>query len=232
MNCTNCGAPLPAASNICTFCETLNDTDLRAIGIRGAGADASNRTCPGCAQTLVHINIGQAKPLFIDRCPECLGIFFDNGELEAALHDNVSNVFDVDYRRLKQLNEHERRISAATDEVRYVKCPICRDLMHRRAYGARSGVIIDSCRAHGVWLDAGELGHLLKWVKAGGKKLQKQRREQEQRDAERERRVRVRPPDTGNFDSPMHAGGDSLFSPAYIPLLYVIMRLLAKLLIR
>jgi Zn-finger nucleic acid-binding protein len=53
--------------------------------------------------------------------------------------------------------------------VSYVPCPDCGKLMNRKNYGTRAGVVVDVCKEHGVWLDGGELGALLKWVKAGGK---------------------------------------------------------------
>ncbi|MFO7628090.1 MAG: zf-TFIIB domain-containing protein, partial [Prochlorococcaceae cyanobacterium] len=65
------------------------------------------------------------------------------------------------------------------------------DLMNRSLQGKRSGVVVDRCRDHGVWLDAGELLQLLEWARAGGVLLDQQRREEEQlqerrRDAEAE----------------------------------------------
>ena len=37
----------------------------------------------------------------------------------------------------------------------------------------RSGVITDVCFEHGVWLDSGELRHIMEWVKTGGMKKAK-----------------------------------------------------------
>lgn len=185
MNCANCGAPLPPTSNICTFCNTLNDTDLRAIGVRRPAGDASERICPRCDTPLTSVNIGDTKAIVIERCAKCLGLFFDPGELEAVLDDSVKHVYGIDYQRMQELNEHERRAGTFDKDVRYIKCPQCRELMMRRNFGARSGVVVDTCKACGVWLDAGELGHLLRWVKAGGRTLDHQRKEQERREAER-----------------------------------------------
>lgn len=43
--------------------------------------------------------------------------------------------------------------------------------MNRINFGYRSGVIVDSCKSHGVWLDNGEITHLMEWRKAGGQLL-------------------------------------------------------------
>jgi Zn-finger nucleic acid-binding protein len=55
--------------------------------------------------------------------------------------------------------------------------------MNRVNFGASSGVVVDRCKEHGVWLDGGELRHLFEWMKAGGKLLQ-QKKDDEQRAAE------------------------------------------------
>jgi hypothetical protein len=46
--------------------------------------------------------------------------------------------------------------------------------MARKNFGGTSGVIVDTCRDHGVWFDAGELPRVLDFVEAGG--LAEQRR--------------------------------------------------------
>lgn len=61
----------------------------------------------------------------------------------------------------------------------YKKCPVCRDFMNRKNFGTKSGVIYDSCKSHGIWLDGGELKRLLKWKKAGGQLLHEERRQEE-----------------------------------------------------
>ena len=43
--------------------------------------------------------------------------------------------------------------------------------MNRKNFGHSSGVIIDQCNKHGIWLDSGEITHLLEWKKAGGELL-------------------------------------------------------------
>lgn len=40
--------------------------------------------------------------------------------------------------------------------------------MNRVNFGRRSGVIVDVCRAHGTWFDAGELVAALEFVAQGG----------------------------------------------------------------
>ena len=49
----------------------------------------------------------------------------------------------------------------------YKKCPYCKDLLGRENFGSSSGVIIDACHIHGVWLDAPELGKIFNFVANG-----------------------------------------------------------------
>ena len=47
-------------------------------------------------------------------------------------------------------------------------CPICGELMPRRNFRRISGVLIDICRDHGIWLDPGELEQIRCFIANGG----------------------------------------------------------------
>lgn len=49
-------------------------------------------------------------------------------------------------------------------------------MMRRMSFAYRSGVIIDQCSQHGIWLDNGEMTHLMEWKKAGGQLLHQQKK--------------------------------------------------------
>ena len=60
--------------------------------------------------------------------------------------------------------------------------------MNRSNFGSRSGVIVNACGDHGIWLDSGELRRLFEWKKAGGMLLHEQRQlETAQEKAKREK---------------------------------------------
>lgn len=191
-NCSNCSAPLPANSIICEYCKTRNDTDLRGLHHFTTHATESARTCPRCAISLRTIDLKINGTFLIERCDRCLGLFFDPAELEALLEATVSNVYDINRSRLDDINN---RMSPADNPVTYIKCPVCSKLMNRINFGTKSGVIVDRCRDHGVWLDGGELRHLFEWMKAGGQLLTQEREEQlrkeKERELEREKRTAV-----------------------------------------
>ena len=167
MNCVNCGAPLPAKSTICAHCGSRNEVDLRGIHRYTVETPESARNCPRCDISMATINVGQGKTFLIEQCPNCSGLFFDPGEVEALLKGSVAHVYDFDYELLETLTSETYR----PDPVIYLKCPVCRTLMNRQNFGERSGVVVDRCKAHGVWLDSGEFRRLAEWMKAGGQIL-------------------------------------------------------------
>ncbi|GDX78966.1 hypothetical protein LBMAG42_07770 [Deltaproteobacteria bacterium] len=91
----------------------------------------------------------------VDLCDQCGGVWFDRGELEAAI----------------EAAPPQGAVPAARPEpaVRYLPCPRCTTLMNRKAYERISGVTLDHCNAHGVWLDAGELDRILAFEAGDGR---------------------------------------------------------------
>jgi len=173
--CSNCNAPLTDGSLMCAYCGDRNDIDLKGIHYYTTHEIDSPRTCPRCDVRLQTLDLKLNDRFLIERCDKCLGLFFDPGELEALLEMTVNNVFLIDRSGLDGIN-----LNRQPDQypIAYLKCPVCSKLMNRVNFGVRSGVIIDRCKAHGVWLDGGELRHLMEWMKMGGKLLDQERQEQ------------------------------------------------------
>lgn len=166
--CNSCSAQLPANSNRCNYCGIRNDVDLTGRQAYSLVRQSSGRACPHCAKPLQTVELHLNGILQIDRCSDCFGLFFDPGKIEVLLEDAVSEVFEVNVRQLDNINKDRFQ---ANKLVKYIKCPVCATFMDRRVFGYRSGVIIDQCRSHGIWLDSGEVTHLLEWKKAGGQLL-------------------------------------------------------------
>jgi Zn-finger nucleic acid-binding protein len=171
-NCINCGAALSPTSFICSYCKTRNDIDLKGLYTPRIKSVESERICPRCGKPLQTIDLKLEGNFYIERCTECLGLFFDPNELEILLDKSVSKVFQVDFQQLENINKMRR---CQDYPVTYIKCPVCRKLMNRINFGAQSGVIVDKCKDHGVWLDGGELRQLMEWMKSGGRILDQQK---------------------------------------------------------
>lgn len=182
-NCTNCSAPLPQGSIKCNYCGSRNDTDLKGVHYFTTHELESERICPRCNIQLRTIDLNINGKFLIERCDECLGLFFDPNELEALLEATVANVFTINKSQLQAVRESR---TAGEQGAFYIKCPVCSSIMNRVNFGTNSGVIIDRCKQHGVWLDGGELKNLFEWMKAGGKLLQLEREEEKRKTEIRE----------------------------------------------
>jgi len=202
--CHACSAPLNAHSNICRYCGVRNDIDLYGKIDFSVQEDISNRVCPHCTIPLQTINLYSDGSLQIERCQKCYGLFFDPGEIEAVLENSVSGVNIINRKLLTAIN---RERSQHWQKVRYLKCPVCRQFMRRINFGHRSGVVIDTCKAHGVWLDNGEISHLMEWKKAGGQILHEKKQAQIKR---QQSRLKSNHSYVGNSESFNHTDDDNL----------------------
>lgn len=218
--CTNCNAPLPNGSLVCAYCGDRNDVDLRGIHYYTTHQNDTPRICPRCANSLKTIDLKLNGTFFIERCEDCFGLFFDPGELEAVLEAAVSNVFLIDRTGLDAINLYRQ---PDPYPVAYIKCPVCSQLMNRVNFGAKSGVIVDRCKDHGIWLDSGELRHLMEWMKLGGKLLDQERLEQarmaelkqEKEQREKLAEYRTEPSPFDRFGDPLLRSDPDLFDIIY-----------------
>lgn len=122
-----------------------------------APRSARGGSCPACGASLVAS--GAAHGVEIDACTGCGGIWLDVGELERLTADVAS-------REDGEGGEVAPRRRGADEEVRYRECPRCREVMLRRNFGTTSGVIVDECARHGLFLDAGELQAIEAFLRA------------------------------------------------------------------
>src|SRR5579863_6748529 len=102
--------------------------------------------CPNCNRAL-EPEAEEARP--VERCARCAGVFIGQRALRDLLFAQAATPSGtpMDY----------QRPSPAADAVRYRPCPACCEPMLRRNFLETSGVIVDVCGPHGVWLDRGEL---------------------------------------------------------------------------
>ncbi len=113
--------------------------------------------CPRCSADLeIHSNDGME----VDICPACGGIWLDKGDFRMATAE--SNV----YRDFKLTEEYSR--PSISNDFSYINCVRCNKLMLRENFKRISGVMIDRCGRHGVWLDAGELEKIRHFIADGG----------------------------------------------------------------
>jgi Zn-finger nucleic acid-binding protein len=140
--------------------------------------------CPVCGHE-VHLasrSLGQEKVNVLE-CPLCAGLWLGHGAFD-QLRDRV---------KTQGVQPGEATVPQSKPQPareqkgpRYRACVHCGKLMQRRAYGQGSGVIIDTCRHHGIWFDAEELQHILAWILKGGKEKKSLARPEEAKQVSKE----------------------------------------------
>ena len=183
-----CGASAASGETTCAFCRARLATmacpscyGLLFVGSRhcshcGARAEAPTRRdgavrhCPRGCGALDPVSLGGVP---FDACPGCSGSWIEvipfeqlcaSAERQAA----VLAVADAD----------GRGSVAGADRVRYSPCPHCSKVMNRVNFARSSGIVLDICRAHGVWLDVHELRRVLEFLRAGGLRQARAREKQ------------------------------------------------------
>lgn len=204
--CGSCGANLPAEGRACSYCAaeiTLEERGLSGV-CPGCGARLGARAhfcmecglaiqpqrlsalrsgvaCPRCRGTLRVREIGSASAI---ECASCAGLWISQSQLEdvcaRAEHEDLA----------AQALAFEEAAPAPVSSARegYIPCLTCGELMLRKNFGGSSGVVVDLCKHHGVWLDHRELGRILAFVRGGGLVRARAREvERLEREAERAR---------------------------------------------
>jgi Zn-finger nucleic acid-binding protein len=194
MNCHSCGAAVSSADPTCAHCGARLATvscpncfsmmflDARfcpACGSPSAQWDAgpSERPCPGCGTLLLH---GELKGIHLHECPKCFGLWLDKTTFEQICRKAEEQATPLTLGAPQALSAVN-----LLAPVRYHPCPDCRQLMNRFNFAHCSGVIVDTCRAHGIWFEADELHRIVEFIRAGG---MGRSREKEKADLAEERR--------------------------------------------
>ena len=156
MNCPNCGAAMEPVGNRghlrCDYCLSVHVPAESQDGV--VELDRDHRlSCPGFS---VKLKAGTAEGKSVAYCPRCRGV----------LTTSESFATIVARRRLKRPAEHAAAQPFDPSELsRTTRCPACRGRMDTHPYGGGGAAVIDSChRCHLVWLDAGELTVLARFV--------------------------------------------------------------------
>lgn len=117
--------------------------------------------CPRCSNALVGRRISD---VVVHECSDCSGVFLDENAIALVVQDEShARARAV----LEELPRHPHD-PLPSDGKFYVKCPTCSTMMNRKLFAAGSGVVVDICRAHGTFFDAGELPAIIDFVMSGG----------------------------------------------------------------
>ncbi len=145
--CEYCGKEININYTICPLCGGRQSEKLEPIP-------------PMCPRCKVSLNTTVSKGEEYHICPACGGVWLDRTEFH-----RVTTEYDV-YRKENFETEYKRE--PAKDPVEYIPCVRCGKLMNRGNFRRISGVMIDECGKHGVWLDSGELEKIRHFIADGG----------------------------------------------------------------
>jgi Zn-finger nucleic acid-binding protein len=128
----------------------------------------SNLVCPACGigHTLTSRAWADVSAL---ECQRCAGLWLGNEAFKHLTDQAAAEGLNVENRQRPQTARPPQVDTPPPDGgVRYRACAVCNQLMVKRNFGRHSGVVIDVCGRHGVWLDADELPRIIDWIHAGG----------------------------------------------------------------
>lgn len=190
LRCASCGGHLAKDEKDCGFCGS--EVSLAERGFGGTCPECFARMAKNasfCSTCGVSIKpVGSLQPLHDKSCPRCDAMLavqeFANGSivectgcggvwLEEKEFDSITKNAEADVvsqfvtGRSQDKSDDELKLEREAN-VRYLQCPTCDQLMHRKNFATCSGVIIDSCRGHGVWFDRHELELILRFIAEGG----------------------------------------------------------------
>jgi len=193
VRCSSCSAPRSAGAFSCRHCGadyTLHERDLHTvcpscmtrvsdkarychhcatpIAPQGKVGEATEQPCPSCGiqYKLTSRTLGQPAVTILE-CPHCAGIWLGNEAFAVVSERSRTSMLSEDL-LAETSTVVQGTVAKSAGGSLYRRCPVCRKHMNRRNYAKRSGVIIDSCKSHGIWFDATELGALLRWIRKGG----------------------------------------------------------------
>jgi Zn-finger nucleic acid-binding protein len=190
LHCPNCGAPAAPGDASCPYCHaslaTVSCPSCFALmfesaiycpscGARRARTAGSARRapCPACRGVMREVDIGQTSLLECDRCH---GTWLDAATFEHVCADRETQA--------AVLHSPSPVPPPANAEVRYRPCVACGKLMNRLNFGRLSGTIVDVCKGHGTFLDAGELHAIVQFIQGGGLDRARQRQLEELKEEE------------------------------------------------
>ena len=215
LHCPNCGAPADPDARRCPYCKarlaTVSCPSCFALMFEGAafcgrcGARRSRREaddaavrCSACKGTMTRLAIGSTTVL---ECAACDGLWVDAETFERLCADREAQA--------AVLHKVEDKAHLKGGAVKYRPCVRCGQMMNRVNFGRVSGVVVDVCKGHGTFLDAGELHAIVQFIIGGGLERARARqiqdlKEQERRTLEAQHRLSR---DQGKLDARLTRGG-------------------------
>ncbi len=186
LTCTHCGGAVGVTDEACPYCAArISEEDRRkttlcpgcftrieddskhcrscalVIQPQCLSPLPADRNCPRCTGKLRVRSLGSVD---VTECSDCLGFWLTPDAFQGVTSSAKAQSGETEH--LVTGNGAQERVQQP-DEMRYIPCLKCGELMQRRQYTQNnhmSGTIIDLCRGHGVWLDHAEIESILEFL--------------------------------------------------------------------
>lgn len=193
LRCPSCGASVAPEAAECGHCSaalhpvrcpwcfgwTFTEAhDCARCGSRSEPASVKT-TCPSCREPLSARKLGGAS---LAGCARCAGVWADSASFKTICADREAQAA---YLGEGSLLPGPPVSDPQSSPIVYRPCAVCGELMNRFNFAGCSGVVLDSCRPHGVWFDPDELRRIVEFIRGGGLDMA---RDKERRSIELERR--------------------------------------------
>jgi Zn-finger nucleic acid-binding protein len=181
LSCPHCGAGVAETASSCDHCSS--QLLLKACPRCLSRVFHGHKHCPECGAELAVVAASDAHPerpcprcdhplgarlvggIVVDECMTCRGLFLDHVAIKRIVTDRQQARAEALLGALPKLEHLEIK---PADGKLYIKCPVCHVVMNRKLFATGAGVIIDVCRIHGTFFDAGELPRIIEFVMNGG----------------------------------------------------------------
>jgi Zn-finger nucleic acid-binding protein len=191
--CSHCGAPRTEGALSCAYCGadfTLHERDLdtvcphcmarvsnsakfcqfcgAAIHPEAAAEEKSQYDCPSCGEghLLTSRAVGRVTAM---ECQRCGGLWMTHDDFKLLTEKAANEGLNIEPREAPAIARAAQVDTPPSNGgLHYRQCVVCKQLMVKQNYGHASGVVIDVCGRHGVWLEADALPRIIQWVQAGG----------------------------------------------------------------
>ena len=175
INCPQCGAAVAQDATQCQYCHALLETHAcpKCMGMMFVGTKfcphcgalaqqiavggTAKRRCPQCKVDLIDVMVARTP---LEECAHCGGLWVDTKSFDTLVSDAEAQTAALGLNLPPPVE--------MSTQMRYLRCPQCGELMSRKNYADRSGVVIDICRPHGIWLDRDEIRRIIAFIRSGG----------------------------------------------------------------
>lgn len=145
--CIRCENEISTKMRVCPFCNMPNKMP----------ATKKIAKCPKCQVELISKTYNKIQ---LETCHQCNGIWLDTLDFETLT--SPKDVYSDSSTNPIFIKE------PLEEKSPYCECIRCNNMMSRVNFKSISGILIDICCDHGVWLDDKELDRLRNFIASGG----------------------------------------------------------------